>query len=181
TPGLRQLQDAAMLGNILDVLQKENNGDKPIFVKIAPDLEWEAINDIISLAKTYKLAGIIATNTTIRRDKLKTQIISQTGKPPQEEAGGISGVPVRELSTEIIRHIWQQTKGEIPIIGVGGIFTPEDAWSKIIAGASLIQVYTGWIYEGPMMVPRILQGLLTKLEERGLNSITQAVGLEFKN
>ncbi|BAY40327.1 dihydroorotate oxidase [Nostoc sp. NIES-2111] len=181
TPGLRSLQDASMLSSILELLQKENNSRKPIFVKIAPDLEWEAIADIIRLAKTYQLAGIIATNTTIRRDGLKTQVIEQTGKPPQEEAGGISGAPVRDRSTEVIRFIWQQTQGQIPIIGVGGIFTPEDAWAKITAGASLIQVYTGWIYEGPMMVRRILTGLLAKLEEHGLNSISEAVGLEFNN
>ncbi|MBD2345932.1 quinone-dependent dihydroorotate dehydrogenase [Anabaena subtropica] len=180
TPGLRSLQDASMLGSILDVLQQENNSHKPIFVKIAPDLSWEAIADIIGLAKTYQLAGIIATNTTIRRDGLKTQVIEQTGKSPQEEAGGISGAPVRDRSTEIIRFIWQQTQGQIPIIGVGGIFTPGDAWTKITAGASLIQVYTGWIYEGPMMVRRILTGLLAKLEEHELNSISEAVGLEFK-
>ena len=181
TPGLRSLQDAAMLSAILDVLQQENNSQKPIFVKIAPDLEWEAIADIIALAKTYQLAGIIATNTTIRRDGLKTQVIEQTGKSPQEEAGGISGAPLRDRSTEVIRFIWQQTQGQIPIIGVGGIFSPEDAWEKITAGASLIQVYTGWIYEGPMMVRRILAGLLSKLEENGLNSISEAVGLEVKN
>ncbi|BAB75971.1 quinone-dependent dihydroorotate dehydrogenase [Anabaena sp. FACHB-709] len=181
TPGLRSLQDASMLSSILDVLQKENNSHKPIFVKIAPDLEWEAIADIIGLAKTYQLAGIIATNTTIRRDGLKTQVIEQTGKAPQEEAGGISGAPVRDRSTEIIRFIWQQTQGEIPIIGVGGIFTPEDAWAKITAGASLIQVYTGWIYQGPMMVSQILTGLLSKLEEHELNSISEAIGLEFKS
>ncbi|WP_224095250.1 quinone-dependent dihydroorotate dehydrogenase [Nostoc sp. MS1] len=181
TPGLRSLQDASMLSSILELLQTENNSHKPIFVKIAPDLEWEAIADIIKLAKTYQLAGIIATNTTIRRDGLKTQVIEQTGKPPQEEAGGISGAPVRDRSTEVIRFIWQQTQGQIPIIGVGGIFTPEDAWAKITAGASLIQVYTGWIYEGPMMVRRILTGLLAKLEEQGLNSISEAVGLEFKS
>ncbi|ABA20846.1 dihydroorotate oxidase A [Trichormus variabilis ATCC 29413] len=181
TPGLRSLQDASMLSSILDVLQKENQSHKPIFVKIAPDLEWEAIADIIGLAKTYQLAGIIATNTTIRRDGLKTQVIEQTGKAPQEEAGGISGAPVRDRSTEIIRFIWQQTQGEIPIIGVGGIFTPEDAWAKITAGASLIQVYTGWIYQGPMMVSQILTGLLAKLEEHELNSISEAIGLEFKS
>jgi dihydroorotate dehydrogenase len=180
TPGLRSLQDATMLGAILDLLQQENNSHKPLFVKIAPDLEWEAIADIISLAKTYKLAGIIATNTTIRRDGLNTQVIDQTGKSPQEEAGGISGAPLRDRSTEVIRFIWQQTQGEIPIIGVGGIFSPEDAWEKITAGASLIQVYTGWIYEGPLMVRRILAGLLSKLEESGLNSISEAVGLQTK-
>ncbi|MBD2691390.1 quinone-dependent dihydroorotate dehydrogenase [Anabaena catenula] len=177
TPGLRSLQDAAMLSQILDVLQTENNSQKPVFVKIAPDLEWEAIADIISLAKTYKLAGIIATNTTISREGLKTPVIDQTGKSPQEEAGGISGAPLRQRSTEVIRFIYQQTQGEIPIIGVGGIFTADDAWEKITAGACLIQVYTGWIYEGPMMVRRILTGLLTKLEENGLTSISQAIGI----
>jgi dihydroorotate dehydrogenase len=176
TPGLRSLQDAVMLSRILDVLQTENTLQKPLFVKIAPDLEWEAIADIINLATTYKLAGLIATNTTISREGLKTQIIEKTGKTPQEEAGGISGAPLRQRSTEVIRFIYQQTQGQIPIIGVGGIFTAEDAWEKITAGASLIQTYTGWIYEGPMMVRRILSGLLTKLEENGLNSISEAVG-----
>ncbi len=180
TPGLRSLQDAAMLGSILDALQHENNAHKPIFVKIAPDLEWDAIADIISLAKTYQLAGIIATNTTIRRDKLKTQIIAQTGKSVNEEAGGISGAPLGDRSTEIIRFIWQQTQGKMPIIGVGGIFTPEDAWEKITAGASLIQVYTGWTYEGPLMVRRILEGLSSKLEQNKLNSISEAVGLKIR-
>ncbi|WP_066380385.1 quinone-dependent dihydroorotate dehydrogenase [Anabaena sp. CA = ATCC 33047] len=181
TPGLRSLQDATMLSSILDVLQTENNAQKPLFVKIAPDLEWEAIADIISLAKTYQLAGIIATNTTISRQGLKTQIIDKTGNSPEQEAGGISGAPVRDRSTEVIRFIWQQTQGQIPIIGVGGIFSPDDAWAKITAGASLIQVYTGWIYEGPMMVRRILEGLLSKLEQNHLSSISEAVGLEFKS
>ncbi|MDZ7962588.1 MAG: quinone-dependent dihydroorotate dehydrogenase [Aulosira sp. DedQUE10] len=180
TPGLRALQDAAMLGSILDLLQQENITQKPIFVKIAPDLEWEAIADIIALANTYQMAGLIATNTTIRRDALKTQVLEQTGKPVVEEAGGISGAPLRDRSTEVIRFIWQQTQGQLPIIGVGGIFSPEDAWEKITAGASLIQVYTGWIYEGPMMVPRILKGLLSKLEQGGLTSINAAIGLEAK-
>jgi len=180
TPGLRSLQDAAMLSAILELLQTENSSQKPIFVKIAPDLTWEAIADIITLAKTYQLAGIIATNTTISRDGLKTQVIEQTGKSPQSEAGGISGEPLRHRSTEVIRFIWQQTQGQIPIIGVGGIFSPEDAWEKITAGASLIQVYTGWIYEGPLMVRRILKGLLDHLEQSGLNSISEAVGLETK-
>ncbi len=169
-----------MLSAILDLLQKENNAQKPIFVKIAPDLSWEAIADIIAIAKSYQLAGIIATNTTISRDRLKTQLIEQTGKSPQEEAGGISGAPLRDRSTEVIRFIWQQTQGQIPIIGVGGIFSAEDAWEKITAGASLIQIYTGWIYEGPMIVRRILAGLLSKLEQNQLNSITEAIGLESK-
>jgi dihydroorotate dehydrogenase len=161
----------------LETLQQENKAQKPILVKIAPDLEWDAIADVIQLAQTYQLAGIVATNTTIRRDGLKTQMIEATGKSVTEEAGGISGAPVRQRSTEVIRFIYQQTQGQLPIIGVGGIFTAEDAWEKITAGASLIQVYTGWIYEGPGMVRRILQGLVDKVEERGLTSISQAVGL----
>ncbi|MFM7409172.1 MAG: quinone-dependent dihydroorotate dehydrogenase [Cuspidothrix sp.] len=178
TPGLRSLQDGVMLSQILDVLQDENQANKPIFVKIAPDLEWEAISDIMAIAQSYKLAGLIATNTTISREGLQTQIIEKTGKSPQEEAGGISGRPVRDRSTEVIRFIHQQSQGQIPIIGVGGIFTAQDAWEKITAGACLTQTYTGWIYEGPMMVSRILRGLLTKLEENGLNSISEAVGIE---
>ena len=178
TLGLRSLQDAEQLGSILEALQQENQKrQKPIFVKIAPDLEWDAIASIISVATTYQLAGIIATNTTIQRDRLKTQILS-TGKSVHEEAGGISGAPLRDRSTEVIRFVWQQTQGQLPIIGVGGIFTAEDAWDKITAGASLVQVYTGWIYEGPLIVRRILAGLLQKLEERGLNSISEAVGLQ---
>lgn len=176
TPGLRSLQDAAGLSLILDALQQENQGQKPILVKIAPDLEWEAIADILLLAKTYQLAGIIATNTTIRRDGLKTKVISATGKAVTTEAGGISGAPLRDRSTAVIRFIWKQTQGELPIIGVGGIFTAEDAWEKITAGASLVQVYTGWIYEGPFMLRQILAGLLQKLAERGLSSISEAVG-----
>jgi dihydroorotate dehydrogenase len=177
TPGLRSLQDSAQLGLILETLQQENTAQKPILVKIAPDLEWDAIADVINLAQTHQLAGIVATNTTIDRDMLKTQIVKATGKSVSEEAGGISGAPVRQRSTEVIRFIHQQTQGQLPIIGVGGIFTAEDAWEKITAGASLIQVYTGWVYEGPWMVRRILKGLLQKLEERGLASISEAVGI----
>lgn len=178
TPGLRSLQDAAALSSILDALQQENQGQKPIFVKIAPDLEWEAIAEILAISKAQQLAGIIATNTTIKRDALKTQLIPETGKSVHEEAGGVSGAPLRDRATEVIRFIWKQTHGQLPVIGVGGIFTVEDAWEKITAGASLVQVYTGWIYEGPWMVRRILEGLLQKLEERELNSISEAVGLE---
>lgn len=175
TPGLRSLQDKTQLSRILEVLQGENQGRKPILVKIAPDLEWEAIADVLDLAQTYQLAGIIATNTTIRRDGLKTKIIAATGKPITEEAGGISGKPLRDRSTEIIRFIRQQTRGKLTIIGVGGIFTAEDAWEKMTAGASLIQVYTGLVYEGPWVIRRILEGLVQKLEAAGLNSISEAV------
>lgn len=178
TPGLRSLQDKAQLEPILQALQQENTTNKPLLVKIAPDLEWAAIADVIALAQEHHLAGIIATNTTIRRDSLQTQILEKTGKLMTEEAGGISGAPVRQRSTEVIRFIYQETQGRLPIIGVGGVFTAADAWEKITAGASLVQTYTGWIYEGPLMVKRVLTGLLQKLDEYGLASIEQAVGID---
>lgn len=178
TPGLRSLQESTQLATILDAIQQENQGQKPLLVKIAPDLDWEAIAQIIEIVKTYQLSGIIATNTTISRDGLKTKILDKTGKSIAEEAGGISGAPLRKRSTEIIRFIWKQTRGTLTIIGSGGIFTAEDAWEKIIAGASLIQVYTGLIYEGPWMIRRLNEGLLQKLSLRGLSNISQAVGLE---
>jgi dihydroorotate dehydrogenase len=177
TPNLRDLQAIEPLRIIFDTLQQENQGHKPILVKIAPDLAWEDIAAVVELSQTYQLAGIIATNTTIDRSQLTTKIVAATGKKVTEEAGGISGAPVRQKSTEVIRFIHQQTGGSLPIIGVGGIFTADDAWEKITAGASLIQVYTGWTYNGPWMVDRILTGLLAKLESRGLASISAAVGI----
>jgi dihydroorotate dehydrogenase len=176
TPGLRDLQAIEPLRIIFDTLQQENQGRKPILVKIAPDLAWEDIAAVVELSQTYQLAGIIATNTTIDRSQLTTQVIATTGKQVTEEAGGISGAPVRQKSTEVIRFIYDRTHGKLPIIGVGGIFTAEDAWEKITAGASLIQVYTGWTYNGPWMVDRILTGLLSKLEAHKLSSIAEAIG-----
>ncbi|MDB9315081.1 quinone-dependent dihydroorotate dehydrogenase [Spirulina sp. CS-785/01] len=176
TPGLRTLQSSDQLKLILEALQQENQGKKPITVKIAPDLSDEAILAVLELAKTYQVAGIIATNTTIRRDQLQTQVIEKTGKPVTEEAGGISGQPLKKRSTEVIRLIWRETGGQLPIIGVGGIFTAADAWEKITAGACLLQVYTGLVYEGPGMVKRILTGLLERLEESGFASLQEAVG-----
>ena len=178
TPGLRSLQASEQLIPILTALQQENQGDKPILIKISPDLEWEEITAILELATNYHLAGIIAINTTTKRDGLKTEIIESTGKQIKNESGGISGAPLSKRSTEVIRFIWQQTKGQLPIIGVGGIFNAQDAWEKITAGASLIQIYTGWIYEGPWIVPFILKGLLEKLEQQGLSNLSEAVGCE---
>ncbi|NJL38952.1 MAG: quinone-dependent dihydroorotate dehydrogenase [Leptolyngbyaceae cyanobacterium SL_5_9] len=178
TPGLRSLQATEQLEPILQVLQQENDQRKPILIKIAPDLEWQAIANILDLAQLHQLAGIIATNTTIRRNGLKTQIIRKTGKSVTEEAGGISGIPLNQRSTEVVRFVYRQTQGKLPIIGVGGIFTAEDAWEKITAGASLVQVYTGWIYEGPAMVRRTLEGLVQKLEEQGLTHVSQAIGMK---
>jgi dihydroorotate dehydrogenase len=177
TPGLRDLQAIAPLRTIFDTLQQANQGQKPILVKIAPDLAWEDIAAVVELSQASKLAGIIATNTTIDRSQLTTKIVAATGKQVTEEPGGISGAPVRQKSTAVIRFIHQHTGGSLPIIGVGGIFTADDAWEKITAGASLIQVYTGWTYNGPWMVERILTGLLAKLAARGLESIDAAIGI----
>jgi dihydroorotate dehydrogenase len=161
-------------------LQAENRDGKPLLVKIAPDLAWPDIDAVIELAQTYNLAGMIATNTTIARTGLKTQTLLQTGNPVAEEAGGLSGAPLRQRSTEVIRYIYQRTGGTLPIVGVGGIFTAADAWDKITAGATLLQTYTGWIYEGPWMVPRLLEGLLTQLEAHQLSCIADAVGLSHR-
>lgn len=180
TPGLRSLQATDQLGPILAALQAENTEAKPLLVKIAPDLDWPDIDAVIDLAQTHGLAGVIATNTTISRTGLTTQVLAQTGHPVDQEAGGISGAPLRSRSTAVIHHIYQRTGGTLPIIGVGGIFTAADAWEKITAGATLLQTYTGWVYEGPWMVRRILAGLLIKLEEHQLDSIGDAVGLSHR-
>ncbi|MEL6929899.1 MAG: quinone-dependent dihydroorotate dehydrogenase [Cyanobacteria bacterium J06600_6] len=180
TPGLRSLQAGEQLEPILSALQTANTQNQPILIKIAPDLSWDDIKDILNLASRYCLSGVIATNTTIRRDGLNTNVLKETGQSIKDEAGGISGLPVKQRATEVIRFIYQETGGKLPIIGVGGIFNAEDAWNKIVAGASILQVYTGWVYEGPWMVNQVLSGLLTKLAERGLNNISEAVGLEHQ-
>ncbi len=177
TPGLRSLQMAEQLGPLLATLQQANPLGKPLLLKIAPDLSWDDITAILDLAQQHHLAGIIATNTTIAREGLRTQVLPRTGNPITAEAGGISGAPLRARSTEVIRFIYQQTQGQLPIIGVGGIFTAADAWEKITAGASLIQVYTGLVYEGPGLIRRVLQGLLDQLEVHQLPTIAAAVGL----
>jgi dihydroorotate dehydrogenase len=176
TPGLRSLQSVEQLEPILVGLQQENELHKPILIKIAPDLAWEDITAIVELVQQYSLAGIIATNTTIQRDGLKTERILATGRSPSEEAGGLSGAPLRARSTEVIRFIWKSTQGTVPIIGVGGVFTAQDAWEKLAAGASLVQVYTGWTYEGPWMVRRILEGLGLALDRHSLHHINEAIG-----
>ena len=180
TPGLRSLQATTQLEPILAALQAENQARKPLLIKISPDLAWEDIAAIVTLAQTYELAGIIATNTTIQRQGLQTQTLTTTGNQVSAEAGGLSGTPVRHRSTEVIRFIWTQTQGQLPIIGVGGVFTAEDAWEKLTAGASLVQVYTGWLYEGPGIVRRILAGLVQQLKAHGLKQLQDAVGLQHQ-
>ena len=181
TPGLRSLQATAQLEPIVATLQQENTNHKPLLIKISPDLDWEDIAAVVALAQTYNLAGIIATNTTTERQGLQTKTLPATGQAVTAEAGGLSGAPIRQRSTDVIRFIWQQTQGQLPIIGVGGIFTAEDAWEKLTAGASLLQVYTGWLYEGPWMVQRILAGVLQKLESQGLTQLTDAIGQQHRN
>lgn len=177
TPGLRSLQAKEQLAPILETLQRSNTENKPLLVKISPDLASEDITDIVQLAQDCGLAGIIATNTTIDRSALTTRTIAATGKSVADEAGGISGAPVKSRSTEVIHQIYAQTNGTLPIVGVGGIFTADDAWAKITAGASLLQTYTGWVYEGPTMGRRIARGLKDKLDAHGLKNISAAVGL----
>ncbi len=176
TPGLRNLQAVDMLAKIVNAMQ-EVNKLRPILVKIAPDLAWEDIAAVVELSQNMGLAGIIATNTTIEKAALSTKVLKETGKLLVDEAGGISGAPLRDRSTAVIRYIYQASQGQLPIIGVGGVFTADDAWEKITAGASLVQLYTGWTYQGPWTVLRILQGLLNKLDAHGLENIGEAIGL----
>jgi dihydroorotate dehydrogenase len=179
TPGLRSLQSVEQLKPILTTLQQANHSQRPIFVKVAPDLAWEDLSEILGLVQSYRLAGIIATNTTIHREGLKTAQIQATGRSPAEEAGGLSGSPLCARATEVIRFIHTSTQGQVPMIGVGGVFTARDAWEKLAAGASLVQVYTGWTYEGPWMVRRILQGLVQALEIYELRHISEIVGTDL--
>lgn len=178
TPGLRSLQAVEQLEPILNSLQSENiESTKPLLVKISPDLDWTDLAAIVSLAQKYDLAGIIATNTTINHQGLKTKTIKETGRSPEKEEGGLSGAPLKSRSTDIIRFIWEQSNGELPIIGVGGIFTADDAWDKITAGASLLQVYTGWFYhKPPSMVHNILEGLVYRLDKVGAEKLSDVVG-----
>lgn len=159
TPNLRALQEKEPLTKLLQKLKFENAKQpkhKPILLKIAPDLTNEQLDDIIDIVRTTKIDGIIATNTTISREHLKTNLktVEQLG------TGGISGKPLATRSTEIIHYIHQKSNASIPIIGVGGIHSAQDAIDKIKAGASLIQLYTGFIYEGPGLIKKINKALL---------------------
>ena len=158
TPGLRELQEKGPLTAILGRLQGENvlrNTPKPILLKIAPDLTNSQLDDIIAIVQETGIAGVVATNTTIIRDGLNTP---QT-EVAQMGAGGVSGKPVQVRSTEVIRYLHTKSGGAFPIIGVGGIQTAADAQEKLDAGASLVQVYTGFIYEGPALASKICRGL----------------------
>lgn len=148
TPGLRKLQDSAALDQLFATIQGANDSQKPVLVKIAPDLTWEAIEDVLALVDKHRIAGIIATNTTIDQSSVPEA---------KRQTGGLSGLPLRARSTEVIRFITQKIKA--PVIGVGGIFSADDAKEKLDAGAALIQLYTGFIYEGPGLVRQICRVL----------------------
>lgn len=188
TPNLRQLQDKAALDEILAALQAINSSPesgvrnpessatrhgKPILVKVAPDLSFDALDEILELVGPRQIAGIVATNTTISRP----ETTDATARKVYGETGGLSGRPLRRRSTEVVRHLYRQTRGKLPIVGVGGIFDANDAWEKITAGASLVQVYTGLVYEGPGLARTIVSGLKQRMADEGLSALGQAVGL----
>lgn len=157
TPNLRALQEKEPLMKLLNTLQEENANQpkkKPILLKIAPDLTDNQLLDIIDIVKETKIAGVIATNTTISRENLKSA--------NQNEVGGLSGKPLTKRSTEVIRFLHQKSEGSFPIIGVGGIHSVEDALEKLDAGASLVQLFTGFIYEGPQLIKSINKKILER-------------------
>ncbi|WP_027375878.1 quinone-dependent dihydroorotate dehydrogenase [Kaistella palustris] len=158
TPNLRELQDKEPLTKLLGTLQKLNSQKakpKPILLKIAPDLSDDQLLDIIEIIKDTKIAGVIATNTTLSRENLSSE--------NKKESGGLSGKPLTKRSTEVIRFLSEKSDRAFPIIGVGGIHSAEDALEKLEAGASLVQLYTGFIYEGPELIGEINQKLLESL------------------
>lgn len=158
TPGLRELQEKTSLRKILSHLQDINHGRvkaKPLLLKIAPDLTVGQLDDIIDLATEVKLSGLVATNTTLSREHLLTS----SSEVFTAGAGGLSGKPLKEKATQIVQYIHQQTNGSLPVIASGGIFTGNDAKEKLDAGASLVQVWTGFIYEGPSIASAICKHL----------------------
>ncbi len=166
TPGLRELQEPQALEALLRAVRQVVVG-RPLFLKIAPDLGDEAVDAVVDVARACGTDGLVCTNTTLTRP---------VEHPRAQEAGGLSGRPLFARSTEVIRRAFKRAGGALPIIGVGGVFDGEDAWRKICAGASLVQAYTGFIYGGPGMPRRLLDGLEAKLTEAGLDSLSRAVG-----
>jgi dihydroorotate dehydrogenase len=175
TPGLRELQQETQLRRLVERLRRLP-GCPPLLVKIAPDLEDDAIDAIARLAYQEGLAGVIAVNTSQDRLGLADRILGATGRPLAQESGGLSGRPLRHRALAVLRRLRAMAGPSLPLIGVGGIDSAESAWERISAGASLVQVYTGWIYEGPQLVPNILEGLITQLDRHGLATIGEAVG-----
>lgn len=173
TPHLRELQQSEQLASLLAALQSQNADlKKPILVKLSPDLTKADIESIVEVVDRLHIDGIIATNTTVSRDNLRThpKRVAACGE------GGLSGKPLKHRSTEMIADLYRLTRGRIPLIGVGGIFTAEDAWEKICAGASLVQLYTGLIYQGPGIAHEINEGLARILAREGFANLDEAVG-----
>jgi len=180
TPRLRELQHAEQLDDLLQALQKRNaelaaesqRPKLPLLVKLSPDLDFAELRDLVDVVQRHGIAGLIATNTTTERNNLQTPsaVIDAVG------AGGLSGFPIRNQSTKIIARLYQLTSGGIPLIGVGGIFTAADAWEKICAGAGLVQLYTGLIYEGPSIARTINDGLAEILKQSSFHNLDEAVG-----
>ena len=175
TPGLRELQEEPQLRRLVERLRRLP-ACPPLLVKIAPDLEDDAIDGIARLAYEEGLAGVIAVNTSLDRLGLEQRRLASTGTTLDQEAGGLSGRPLRRRALEVLRRLRATAGPALPLIGVGGIDDPISAWERLAAGASLIQVYTGWIYEGPDLVPRILAGVIQQLDRHGLRGLTDAVG-----
>lgn len=169
TPNLRELQSAESLAELLGGIQARNCelGAKPILVKIAPDLSEAELGEIAAITLECGISGIIATNTTVSR----TGLVSDPG-----ESGGLSGRPLRSRSTQVVSTLFRHLGGRIPVIGVGGVFSAEDAFEKIAAGASLVQIYTGFVYGGPGCARRIKRGLSEIIASKGFTSFSEAVG-----
>ena len=174
TPGLRDLQVKPNLEKLVGSVMNERTGSyrkPPVFLKIAPDLNEQDIHDVAEVAKDMQIDGLIATNTTISRPKYLTGRLSQ-------ERGGLSGAPLRDMSTQILKSLYRSTEGKIPIIGVGGVFKGTDAYQKIRAGASLVQIYSAMIYRGPYAARHIALELAGALAEDGFSNVTEAVGVD---
>ena len=174
TEGLRKLQDPILLKELLREVKNLDNCP-PLFVKIAPDLSYKDIEDICQLIIEENIDGIIATNTSLDRLGFEQRKIKQTGLLLSEENGGLSGKPLQRKANQIIRHI-HNIDNNINLIGVGGIDSPESAWERICSGASLVQIYTGWIYKGPQLVPNILNGILKQINIHQLSNVREAIG-----
>jgi dihydroorotate dehydrogenase len=175
TPQLRELQQSDQLTSLLAALQTRNRElpkPKPLLVKLSPDLERRDLEMIVDVVKRLDIDGIIATNTTISRGNLRTDAkrIAACGE------GGLSGKPLANRSTLMIAELYELTGGRIPLIGVGGIFNADDAWEKLAAGASLVQLYTGFIYQGPNIAQEINEGLANLLAREGFANLDAAVG-----
>ena len=169
TPGLRQLQDAGALEELLAAVQAAGS-NKPVFLKVAPDLEAGDPDRIVRAAIDHRMDALIVSNTTVSRPSLKSRYAG--------ESGGLSGRPLKPLALEALRQFRSASGGEIPLIGVGGIANADDAWERIRAGASLVQLYSAMVYQGPGIARRIARGLAERLEREGMHSIAEAVGTE---